>query len=173
MGAGEGDRPQQAGAVERLDPESVGLTGQQLGQRRAVGQGAGRVGVVMGAELGHEAPDVGDAALDEDDGQGQAVLEGQVGADGGDGPLNGAGSMAAASTAASRASLSPKALKMVPSETPAAVASWREVTAAPCSISSGRTASMMAARRSSGGRGAARRRPGEGAVRGVTAAQCN
>ena len=47
-------------------------------------------------------------------------------------------------------SLSAKARKMVPSAMPAASAIWRDVTRSPCSRISGRAASTIDARRSSG-----------------------
>ncbi len=47
-------------------------------------------------------------------------------------------------TADMSSSLSAKTLKIVPSDTPAAVAIWRVVTAEPCSTRSGMTASMIA-----------------------------
>ena len=54
------------------------------------------------------------------------------------------------------ASLSGKTRKIVPSAMPAAAAISRVVTAFPWSQTSGMAAAMMAARRSSGGSGAAR-----------------
>ena len=68
----------------------------------------------------------------------------------------GAGSSTLPTTASITASLSGKTRKMVPSAMPAASAISRVVTAAPWSQTSGIAAATMAARRSSGGSGAAR-----------------
>ena len=67
-------------------------------------------------------------------------------------------SSAASTTAAISDSLSGKTRKIVPSAMPAASAIWRVVSAAPWASSSGRVASTMRARRSSGGSAAARDR---------------
>ena len=69
---------------------------------------------------------------------------------------SGAGSSTLATAALITASLSGKTRKIVPSAMPAASAISRVVTAAPWSQTSGTAAATMAARRSSGGRGAAR-----------------
>ena len=65
-------------------------------------------------------------------------------------------SNAASTTAAIRLSLSGKTRKIVPSAMPAASAICRVVTAAPCASSSGNVAATISARRSEGGRAAAR-----------------
>ena len=88
----------------------------------------------------------------------QSLLERCGRIDLGDRRSNGAWSIAVSKAAAKSSSLSAKTLKIVPSDTPAAAANSRLVAVAPRSISNGRTASMMSARRAAGGSGAARRR---------------
>ena len=61
-------------------------------------------------------------------------------------------------TAVITSSLSAKTRKIVPSAIPEASAIWRVVTISAFSSSSGRVASMIAERRSSGGRALARLR---------------
>ena len=86
---GEGQRPQVAGRRGRREPHPAGVGGEQCGQGGRVGRPLGRV--LRLADRRDQVPELGQAPLDDGDRLGELVLEGQVGVDGGEGPLGGLG----------------------------------------------------------------------------------
>ena len=150
----QGGEPARRGG--RLDGDLGAVGGEHGDQPGSVGERA--AAVEARPDAGHQPGDVERAALQDPHGVGDGVLQRGVDVDGAPAPARRPWDRwRASTTAAISSSLSAKTRKIVPSAMPAASAIWRVVTISPCSSSSGSIASMIIARRSSGGRDSARR----------------
>lgn len=81
MGERESECAQHPRGVSGLDADVVGIGGEDLRQRRAVGHRSSDLVVALGAEVRQQRPHVDDAPLDQLGGLDQLLLEREVGID--------------------------------------------------------------------------------------------